>query len=678
MKRTHFVAQAFIIALICATLSPIIVNRSLSSLPISISIEPKAVAPLTDLNSSLNGLEVPATPSAVGDNFTVEIHLRNATTAIVPLGANGVEVHFYFGNLLNYCIPTGFTDYLGTAGGALTTPLVYGINPGFYNTDNIITPQVPPYTGTEYYKVSAATTAATWNGQDGLIANMTFQIKKQPQTNESSVNLPLDFSFTDLEVSYIANPYTNETGTMSAAHERVSGSLMLDSLYTPPPSYSLAVQENPGGAGTVEVKMNGTVQTAPYIFPAGTTVQAQANPTAGYSFSNWTLDGTNAGSANPYNITMNSNHTITANFASNPPPPNLHAIAVTAEPRPLPPLAATNSSAYSLEIPPAQIVVGDQFVVDLHVHNATQQNVPLGSSFIAVHFYFGNVTDYLQPVSFANKLGASDGVLKPAIQFSINPNFHDAHGNETTPPYNTAVSYDVAANSTGMGWNGNDGLIAELTFQIIKQPQSFLGENTVSFPMNYVFTSLNDSNGANIAHDRVNATITLDSISEEIAITNVTQAQTVIGTGYSMNISVTAANEGTVTENFPVTIYANASVIDSQTITLTGGNSTTVIFARNTTGFTKGRYIITAVAGTVQGETNTTNNTYIAGSLEITIPSDVNGDGKVGLLDLVQLALSYNSKAGQPGWNPNADIDGDGVVDLSDLTILQNNYGTHY
>jgi len=81
MKRIHVVAQTLIVVLVCATLFPIIVRRAFSSSPVYMSIEPKAVAPLTDLNSSLNGLEVPATPSAVGDNFTVEIHLRNATTA---------------------------------------------------------------------------------------------------------------------------------------------------------------------------------------------------------------------------------------------------------------------------------------------------------------------------------------------------------------------------------------------------------------------------------------------------------------------------------------------------------------------------------------------------------------------------------------------------------------------
>jgi len=62
----------------------------------------------------------------------------------------------------------------------------------------------------------------------------------------------------------------------------------------------------------------------------------------------------------------------------------------------------------------------------------------------------------------------------------------------------------------------------------------------------------------------------------------------------------------------------------------------------------------------------------------VTIPSDINGDGKVNLSDLALLALAYNSKPGDPRWNPNADIKGDGRVDLGDLAVLAQHYHQHY
>jgi len=375
---------------------------------------------------------------------------------------------------------------------------------------------------------------------------------------------------------------------------------------------------------------------------------------------------------------MNGNHTVTANFTSIPPPPNSLPITLTAEPKAVPPLTNISSSPYSLEVPATQIVSGEEFVVELHLRNCTQDNVPLGIGSIEVHFLFGNLLGYVQPLSFApDKLGAADGVLNPDIQYSISPGFYDSYGNKTSPPYDDAVSYDVAASSNGAGWNGADGLIAVLTFEITKQPEYPLVQNGAGFVMNYTYTSLRDSEGNNVTEDCQNATVNLDSVFHDVELTNVTLPKTVIGEGYPMNVDVAVANQGTISETFLLTVYANASVIDSQTITLDSGNSTTLILTRNTTGFAKGSYTIKAVEETIPDEPNATNNTFVAGSAAVTIPGDVNGDGKVGLDDLVIVANALGSKAGQPNWNPNADINGDGIVDSSDLLILTQHYGQH-
>jgi len=220
--------------------------------------------------------------------------------------------------------------------------------------------------------------------------------------------------------------------------------------------------------------------------------------------------------------------------------------------------------------------------------------------------------------------------------------------------------------------------VAVLTFDITKQPQSSPGKDTVALPMDYTFTELTDRNGSSVLHDCLNATLTLDRVSDDVALTDVTLLKTVVGEGYPMMINVTAANLGSVSEDFALTVYANASVMDSQTISLASGNSTTVAFVRNTTGFAKGNYNIKAVAEAIPGETNTTANTHTAGSVTVTIPGDLDGNGKVDLADFVRLALSFQSQAGQPKWNPNADVDGNGIVDQTDANILAQHYGQHY
>jgi lysyl endopeptidase len=64
------------------------------------------------------------------------------------------------------------------------------------------------------------------------------------------------------------------------------------------------------GDGTVTV--NGNPYTVPVTVNEGTILSLQANPSAGYDFNEWT--GSITGTANPQNITMNSNKSVTAEF----------------------------------------------------------------------------------------------------------------------------------------------------------------------------------------------------------------------------------------------------------------------------------------------------------------------------------------------------------------------------
>jgi parallel beta-helix repeat protein len=162
----------------------------------------------------------------------------------------------------------------------------------------------------------------------------------------------------------------------------------------------------------------------------------------------------------------------------------------------------------------------------------------------------------------------------------------------------------------------------------------------------------------------------------DIGITNLTTSKTVIGKGYSLNITVKIINYGINTETFNLTIYANTSVIQSLTnIVLTSRNSTTITFTWNTTGFAKGNYTIWAYATPIPGETDTDDNRFTGGVVTVTVAGDLDGNFAVQLVDLVILAKAYGSKPSEPPWNPNADLDDNGVVGLTDLVALAKNYG---
>jgi len=162
----------------------------------------------------------------------------------------------------------------------------------------------------------------------------------------------------------------------------------------------------------------------------------------------------------------------------------------------------------------------------------------------------------------------------------------------------------------------------------------------------------------------------------DVAITNVVPSKTVVGQGYSLNINITAANQGDYTETFNITAYANATIINTLTgITLTSGNSTTVTLTWNTTGFAKGNYIIWAYAWPVPGETDTADNTCTDGYVFVGLVGDINADRIVDIEDIYTTALAYGTMPGQPDYKPNLDINGDGIIDIEDIYTTALHYG---
>jgi hypothetical protein len=145
-----------------------------------------------------------------------------------------------------------------------------------------------------------------------------------------------------------------------------------------------------------------------------------------------------------------------------------------------------------------------------------------------------------------------------------------------------------------------------------------------------------------------------------------------------MHINVTVENQGDQTETFNVTTYATTPVIQTQTVTLESGASTTITFTWNTTGFAKGNYTIWAYAWPVQGETDATDNTLPGGWVIVTIPGDVDGDFEVTILDVVKITSIYATKLGDPRFRPNSDIDNDGVITILDVVICTSHYAQKY
>ncbi|MCL0073913.1 dockerin type I domain-containing protein, partial [Dehalococcoidia bacterium] len=64
-------------------------------------------------------------------------------------------------------------------------------------------------------------------------------------------------------------------------------------------------------------------------------------------------------------------------------------------------------------------------------------------------------------------------------------------------------------------------------------------------------------------------------------------------------------------------------------------------------------------------------------SFQVTgVPGDVNADGRVDPADLTLVAVSFNRRADDQGFDPAADLNNDGIVDVFDLVRVGRNFGT--
>ncbi|MEJ2241413.1 MAG: hypothetical protein P8Y18_04645, partial [Candidatus Bathyarchaeota archaeon] len=97
------------------------------------------------------------------------------------------------------------------------------------------------------------------------------------------------------------NPYTI---TMNNAHT-------LTAVFTqnPPENYNLTIEVIGSGTTSLSVGV--------HSYEEGTGVTVTASAGSGYSFNHWNLDYVNIGSTNPYTLTMNDDHTLTAVFVEN-------------------------------------------------------------------------------------------------------------------------------------------------------------------------------------------------------------------------------------------------------------------------------------------------------------------------------------------------------------------------
>ena len=173
--------------------------------------------------------------------------------------------------------------------------------------------------------------------------------------------------------------------------------------------------------------------------------------------------------------------------------------------------------------------------------------------------------------------------------------------------FNASDSYDLDGSILTYTWDFGDGNITTVTSPTVTHTYKTFGNYSAI---------LNVTDNDNFYNS---STLTLTVHNVDVTIVDVIVSATEVYVGQVLNISVVVRNEGTFNETFNVILYYDSFSIGTQTVTdLEPGTETSLKFSWDTTNVTPDNsYSIKAEVSGVAGETDTADNTYVYGTVEV-------------------------------------------------------------
>jgi len=169
----------------------------------------------------------------------------------------------------------------------------------------------------------------------------------------------------------------------------------------------------------------------------------------------------------------------------------------------------------------------------------------------------------------------------------------------------------------------------------------------------------------------------LPGVQHDIAVLNVTTNTPHEYAGRIVNITVTARNNGEVSESFDLKAFRNSTLINTIHVADLGvGEEVTVIIPWNTSFLIAGKSWRINATAVVVGEVNLADNVFVDGLVYIKMMGDANADGTVDIFDVAAAALAFGSVEGDLNWNPQADVMAPlGLVDVHDIVGIVLHFG---
>ena len=186
----------------------------------------------------------------------------------------------------------------------------------------------------------------------------------------------------------------------------------------------------------------------------------------------------------------------------------------------------------------------------------------------------------------------------------------------------------------------------------------------------------------------VDGSVWIMELRHDVAVTEISVSRDWIYEGWSVSVNFTIGNLGNYSETFDVRLFLlvfnetegswyNVSVLCSVHVTDLPPNEQMVFnYTLDSSGLKPClHYKFMAEASEVPYEYNVTNNVLVGGEFVVRLMGDVNGDGKVCMLDIAIAQEAFGSYPGHPKWNPDADVNCDLTVNLRDIALIARNFG---
>src|SRR5208282_3799987 len=162
-----------------------------------------------------------------------------------------------------------------------------------------------------------------------------------------------------------------------------------------------------------------------------------------------------------------------------------------------------------------------------------------------------------------------------------------------------------------------------------------------------------------------------------VSITNVMLQQSFVEQGFTLPVTVTIQNSGSVSEVANVQLFPNSTSIFNGTLSLGSLASGTLTCPVDTDGLSIGKYTITASAVS-SSEPNVTPSTMSGGTFGVTYLGDLNGDFQVNFQDMLIFVAEYTAYFTDGTYFPAIDYSHEGTINFNDITLFEGYYFAYW